>query len=178
MAGRRGDSSGSPVAIRRANLPPMRGDRTHPSQAHSRADRLDRLDRLVQWLSAEPGVLAAWLFGSRARGDARPDSDVDLAILASAPSGGEDPLRRRLRWILGAAKALGLPDDAVDLVVFPEASPLLTWSVLSEGRLLVDRDPDERVEFQVRSLHRYVEASRLRALALAERTSRHDPGTT
>ena len=36
--------------------------------------------RLVSRLGAEPSVHRVILFGSRARGDARPRSDVDLAV--------------------------------------------------------------------------------------------------
>jgi predicted nucleotidyltransferase len=43
------------------------------------ADVLQRLRALETPLRAR-GVTALWVFGSVARGDARPDSDVDLAI--------------------------------------------------------------------------------------------------
>lgn len=32
-----------------------------------------------------PRLLGVWLFGSEARGTARPDSDLDLAVLGAAP---------------------------------------------------------------------------------------------
>ena len=38
-------------------------------------------DRYIQELTARPEVAAVILFGSRARGDNRPDSDVDLIVL-------------------------------------------------------------------------------------------------
>ena len=38
-------------------------------------------DGLARGLRAEPTVRLAYLFGSRARGAARPDSDVDVAVL-------------------------------------------------------------------------------------------------
>lgn len=62
----------------------------------------------------EPKVLAILPFGSRARGDARPDSDVDLVVVAQKPGPG---LRtwRRLREVLGDIPA------AVDLIVYSEA---------------------------------------------------------
>ncbi len=45
----------------------------------------------------EDGALPVLLFGSRARGDARPDSDTDLAILGNGRlERAEDGLRRRL----------------------------------------------------------------------------------
>lgn len=32
-------------------------------------------------------IVQAWLFGSRARNDARPDSDLDVALVLSGPKG-------------------------------------------------------------------------------------------
>lgn len=40
--------------------------------------------QLIQMVKAYPGILRLYLFGSRARGDARPRSDIDLAV--DAPS--------------------------------------------------------------------------------------------
>ena len=37
-------------------------------------------------------VLGAWLYGSRGRGEARADSDIDIAILCDVPL---DPVARR-----------------------------------------------------------------------------------
>jgi predicted nucleotidyltransferase len=35
---------------------------------------------LAQWVDAVPGIPAIYLFGSRVRGDHRPDSDVDVRV--------------------------------------------------------------------------------------------------
>ena len=45
-------------------------------------------DRLIQSLSRRPSIRLAILFGSHAGGDARSDSDIDLALLADAPLSG------------------------------------------------------------------------------------------
>lgn len=44
----------------------------------------DRLRRLALRFAADATVAAAYLYGSRARGDARPGSDVDIAVILSA----------------------------------------------------------------------------------------------
>jgi len=37
-------------------------------------------DILAQWAAQHPKILALYVFGSRAKGDARPDSTLDLAV--------------------------------------------------------------------------------------------------
>lgn len=49
---------------------------------------------LREWAQVNDNVRQLWLFGSRARGDAREDSDVDLALALMPPDGKHD-------WALG-----------------------------------------------------------------------------
>jgi predicted nucleotidyltransferase len=55
----------------------------------------DWLCGLRSWASANNSVCELWLFGSRAQGCSRPDSDVDLALALMPPTGKTD-------WALGA----------------------------------------------------------------------------
>ena len=58
-------------------------------------------DILCEWAGATPEIIALHVFGSRARGTARPDSDLDLAIEVDGGSFG--PLvkfvLKRAGWI-------------------------------------------------------------------------------
>jgi uncharacterized protein len=125
------------------------------------------IEVVLAWATAQPEIRAVVLVGSHARGTARPDSDIDLVLLATDP----DALRadttwvrqidwhaidtRPLRWQdeeYGAAwsRRVCLPDRRV-LVEFTFAS--LNWAntdlpdagtrrVISDGcRILYD--PDE-----------------------------------
>lgn len=55
---------------------------------------------ITAWAAATNCVREIWLFGSRARGDSRPDSDIDLAILLMPPSG-------KTNWAYGDYCGLG-----------------------------------------------------------------------
>ena len=106
------------------------------------------VEALVDCLSAQPDVLAAYLFGSHATGQARPGSDVDVAVLLS----GEDEVERferRLRLMGEVEEALGR--RPADVVVLNDAPPLLIHQVLKHGRLIYERDRAARVEFEVRA---------------------------
>lgn len=56
---------------------------------------------LCEWAERTTEVKELWLFGSRAKGTARPDSDVDLAVALMPASGDHD-------WALGNYFALHL----------------------------------------------------------------------
>jgi len=58
------------------------------------------LQLLEAWAEAHQAVRELWLFGSRSQGRARPESDVDLALVLMPPVGKTD-------WALGDYAALG-----------------------------------------------------------------------
>ena len=43
------------------------------------------LDRVTDWVAHQPTIAAVALVGSHARGEARPDSDIDLVLLCTEP---------------------------------------------------------------------------------------------
>jgi uncharacterized protein len=90
------------------------------------------IDRLVAELARRPEVERVWLFGSRARGDHLPRSDVDLAVEAPAAD-------RRAR-----ADLIALAEEAdtllpIDLLLLDEAPPALAARVRAEGKVLHER---------------------------------------
>jgi predicted nucleotidyltransferase len=103
--------------------------------------------RLREVLSgAGDDVLAAYLFGSLARGAGNDRSDVDIGVLLrKGPSGRFSDLPLDLEGAL--ERAVG---REVQLVVLNEAPPDLVHRVLRDGRLLLDRDRSTRIRFEVR----------------------------
>ena len=53
------------------------------------------LKRVTEWALSQPDIRAMFLVGSQVRGDAKPDSDVDLVIICNEPS---DYLKQ-VEWI-------------------------------------------------------------------------------
>jgi uncharacterized protein len=109
-----------------------------------------------------PGVVAAYLIGSRARGSAGPLSDVDLAVLHDPVLAA--PERLALRLSLAERAGAALSTSEVDVVLLNEAPPLIRHRALRDGRRLVDVDPKQRIGFEVRTLSDYVDTEPLRRL--------------
>jgi predicted nucleotidyltransferase len=98
-----------------------------------------------------PGLVAAYLFGSTARGDARADSDVDLGLLYSrAPAAtlADQPFAV-------AADLASLLGREVDAVVLNGAPVDLIHRVLREGSCIFETDRSARIAFEVRSRNEY-----------------------
>jgi predicted nucleotidyltransferase len=96
-------------------------------------------------------VLAAYLFGSRARGSAREGSDVDVAVLVRGePAATLDGLGMDL--LVDLERNL---DCRVDLVVLNRAPWDLVHRVLRDGRVVLERDRSARIQFEVRARNQY-----------------------
>jgi len=133
----RGDAGGrAPNGFARPLLPPYRA-------------RVDYAVAVAMIREAVPGTIAVYLFGSRARGDAGGQSDVDLAVLGTTPL---DPLARfeLQERVAGALRAV-----SVDLVDLRRASAVLRVQVLEHAQLLYEGDPRERARFEVAALSAY-----------------------
>jgi predicted nucleotidyltransferase len=120
---------------------------------------------LIPYLHSKPDIQACYLFGSVVSGRARPDSDVDIAVLVSETVMRRDPFKYRLRLMSDLMKLLNRDD--VDLILLNQAPPLLAHRVLSRGALIFERSASARVAFQVRTVNRYLDTQPMRNLYLA-----------
>jgi len=110
-----------------------------------------RLAGALSSLAARHGLAAAYLFGSVARGEGRPDSDLDVGVLyENEPPATLDGLGLELQADL--EEAVG---RAVDIVVLNRAPVDLIVRVLRDGVILLDRDRSRRIRFEVRSRNEY-----------------------
>src|SRR5215831_12068573 len=112
-------------------------------------------ERIAHLLASKPEILAAYIFGSVARGRARANSDIDVAVLLDAKFMKQRPLTYRTDLIIEAGSALETFD--VDVVVLNEAAPALAHSVITKGKLVFERSRSARVAFQVQNLNQFLD---------------------
>ncbi len=107
---------------------------------------------LREFFAAQPGgIIAAYLFGSVARGTAGARSDVDVAVLypAALPATLEG-LPLDLEGRIG--QLLGRP---VQVIVLNTAPVGLVHRVLRDGVLVLDSAKSARIRFEVRARNEF-----------------------
>ena len=105
---------------------------------------MDLNQRLRQVAAFFPEMKLAVLFGSTARRQDRPGSDVDLGILLDPYS---PELRFRVEADLGRAAG-----RSVDVILLDDAPPLLRFEIAKEGVLLFQREDHLWTGFKAKAM--------------------------
>lgn len=105
--------------------------------------------------SKEDRVLAAYLFGSHARGNQTTKSDIDVAVLLSEVP--QKMLEYYLHLVDNLSRILG---DEIDLIILNTAPPLLKQQTIKHGKLIYCKDEKARIEFEARAQDEYLDLSR------------------
>ena len=126
-----------------------------------------KLKDLTPILEKDKRVKFAYLFGSRARGQAGPLSDTDVAVYLDRRIKFGD---YRLNLMERIAKIL--KSDNLDLVILNQAPPLLKHEIIKYGYLLKD-DASRRIPFEAEAIRECLDTGYLRQVqraALIENT--------
>ena len=95
-----------------------------------------------------PDLMGVYLFGSRTSDSVHLESDWDLAILARDLL----PAKKRFDIAEKCARACGVNVDLVDL---KKANLVLIHQILSEGKLIFEKDKSVIARFETTSMARY-----------------------
>jgi predicted nucleotidyltransferase len=133
---------------------------------------------LSSFFATRPEVSLAYLFGSVAQGRMNKLSDIDIALLVDEnkfkmldtkePYGYKAAVLTDLMGLLHT--------NEIDLVLLHEASSLLANQVISRGKLLFCRDERIRIDFVVRTKHRYIDTKKIREIQAYYLYQRIDSG--
>lgn len=98
----------------------------------------EKLPVLVDLVTGDEDVVALFVFGSVARGELQPLSDLDLGVLLDEKLSRKERFDKHLEL---AGKFTGLMQtDEIDIVILNDAPMRFVLKILSTGKLLFERD--------------------------------------
>lgn len=103
------------------------------------------------------GVKIAYLYGSRAKNFAVPESDFDIGVLFKED--GSDLLDKS--FCLGSELQKFFPAE-VDVRVLNNAPSLFRYEVISANLPLYCENEDERIDYEVRTVKEYIDDQHVR----------------
>lgn len=128
--------------------------------------------RIDEKLFKKHNVKLAYLFGSRAKGEAAPNSDFDIAALFEEGDGHPDFFDKTV--YLKEDLREHFPAE-VDVTALNGAGSLLKYEAISHGQLLYAKDERFRIEYEVLSVNEYFDDKYIRDIyyhALEERIAK------
>ncbi len=105
------------------------------------------LSKVIETIKAHPNVIAIYLFGSHAKGEATPMSDVDVAVILENPTPETE------------ADIGSLASPEIDVVLFHRLPLHIKFEVLKHGRELFVRDEEKLAEIKFWVMQEYLDTS-------------------
>jgi len=110
------------------------------------------MEKIIEYLSHEKPIIAAYLFGSTAKGNATEKSDIDLGILLKDDFDLLANFDYKLR-LMGELKDItGRP---VDVVFINRADPILQHEIRKHGKVIFERDRIKRITYEIKARKSY-----------------------
>lgn len=119
------------------------------------ADVMMKIPAVVKKIAEDNDVVALYAFGSLAKGNLKPLSDLDFGILLF------ESLNRRARFrksidLIGVFNRM-LKTDEVDLVILNDSPIRFAYNILRTGKLLFCRDQIKLVGFVEKTTKQYLD---------------------
>jgi len=120
----------------------------------------DRIPDIIEEVSKDSDVVALFSFGSLARDDLKPLSDLDFAVLVSKNFDFKARFEKHLD-LIGLFNQV-FKTDEIDLVLLNDVSIGFSYNVIFSGRLLYCRNRAELEDFTEKTVKFYLDFKFLR----------------
>jgi predicted nucleotidyltransferase len=101
--------------------------------------------KIIEYFQNKKKVIAVYLYGSIVTGNDAENSDVDIALLTTPYKDLMESQRARVRYQTEVSRSI---DREVDLVFLQEAGELLSYQILSNGRVILETEKEIHRSFR------------------------------
>lgn len=113
----------------------------------------EHIEELIESFKADKDILALYVFGSYAKNNIKPLSDIDFAVVLNDIFPKEKYSKKRINLLNKAVEVL--KTEEIDLIILNQVPPFLAFQVIKNGRILFCRDNLKLVNKRVNILNEY-----------------------
>ncbi|MBE9071073.1 nucleotidyltransferase domain-containing protein [Microcystis sp. LEGE 08355] len=128
---------------------------------------IDTVNRITTTVEKIPNLKLLILFGSRACGEHRPDSDWDLAISydeANRETHIKEISNDYLTSLSILSELFEINRDSIDLIELDRCSPLMKYQVARDGKLIYEKNTGDFLKFRVCAWKEYADTAKFRKI--------------
>ena len=114
------------------------------------------LSKIIESIKSHPNVIAIYLFGSHAKGEATPMSDIDIAVILENPTPESE------------ADIGSLSSPEIDVVLFHRLPLHIKYDVFKYGKELFVRDEEKLLEVKLSVMREYLDTAWMYRRILSE----------
>lgn len=107
---------------------------------------------LKNFFSKEKDVLFCYLFGSFSYQNFNTESDIDIAVFLDEKK-IKNFFQKRLELIAKLSRLLKKETDVI--ILNDQHSLFFKYVILKEGKLIFERNPEKRIDFELKTLNEY-----------------------
>ncbi len=115
-----------------------------------------KLSKIIGVIKSHPNVVAIYLFGSHAKGEATPLSDVDVAVILENPTPESE------------ADIGSLTSPEIDVVLFHRLPLHIKYEVLKYGKEIFVRDEEKLLKIKLKVMREYLDTARMYRMISSE----------
>lgn len=115
----------------------------------------EKLPALVDSVSSDLSVVALFVFGSLARGELTPLSDLDLGVLLDKELSKQERFSKHIDLIGNFTELMGT--DEIDIIILNDTPMRFAVKVLTTGKILFERDRKALVDLYDRNTKMFLD---------------------
>jgi len=116
----------------------------------------EKISKIIEIIKSHPNVIAIYLFGSYAKGEATPLSDIDIAVILENPTPESE------------ADIGSLSSQEIDVVLLHRLPLHIRYEVFKYGREIFVRDEEKLLEIKLKVMREYLDTARMYKIISSE----------